>query len=79
MNAIQACEKFWCNAAELDAAWQEAKVTKFGDIFYCGLAAINGDSLYVFNAFFMVMRSKFVGADNKMHSFEVQRESEKLS
>ena len=79
-NAMQACEKFGCNAAELDAAWQEAKVVKFGGGFYCGLVSVKDQSpLYVFNAFFMVMRSKFVGDGVSIHCYEVQWEPTKLS
>eukprot|EP00984_Skeletonema_dohrnii_P029466 scaffold20123_cov106-Skeletonema_dohrnii-CCMP3373.AAC.6 len=77
---MQACEKFGCNAAELDAAWQEAKVVKFGGGFYCGLVSVKDQSpLYVFNAFFMVMRSKFVGDGVSIHCYEVQWEPTKLS
>ncbi|KAL7498946.1 hypothetical protein ACHAWT_010296 [Skeletonema menzelii] len=79
-NAMQACEKFGCNADELDAAWQEAKVVKFGGGFYCGLVSVKDQSpLYVFNAFFMVMRSKFVGDGVSIHCYEVQWEPTKLS
>lgn len=47
-NAMQACEKFGCNAQELDAAWQKAKVVKFGGGFYCGLVSVKDQSpLYV--------------------------------
>jgi len=78
-NAMQACEKFGCNAEELDAAWQNAKVVKFGGGFYCGLVSVKDQTpLYVFNAFFMVMRSKFVG-DCSIHCYEVQWEPSKLS
>jgi len=78
-NAMQACEKFGCNAEELDAAWQKAKVVKFGGGFYCGLVSVKDQSpLYVFNAFFMVMRSKFVGKDDSIHCYEVQWDPKKL-
>lgn len=78
-NAMQACEKFGCTAEELDAAWQNAKVVKFGGGFYCGLVSFKDMTpLYVFNAFFMVMRSKFVG-DVSIHCYEVQWEPSKLS
>jgi len=79
-NAMQACEKFGCNAAELDEAWQAAKVVKFGGGFYCGLVSVKDQSpLYVFNAFFMVMRSKFVGEGVSIHCYEVQWDSSKLN
>ncbi|KAL3770672.1 hypothetical protein ACHAWU_004371 [Discostella pseudostelligera] len=79
-NAMQACKKFGCTAEELDAAWQAAKVVKFGGGFYCGLVSVKGQSpLYVFNAFFMVMRSKFVGEDMSIHCYEVQWDPKNLS
>jgi hypothetical protein len=79
-NAMQACAKFGCTAEELDAAWQSAKVVKFGGGFYCGLVSVKDQTpLYVFNAFFMVMRSKFVGEEMSIHCYEVQWDPEKLS
>jgi hypothetical protein len=65
-NAMDACKRFGCTANELDAAWGKAKkIVKFGGGFYCGLMSMGNDAgeLYVFNAFFMSMRSKFVGED----------------
>jgi hypothetical protein len=35
-NALEACKRFDCTAAELNDAWQQAKVVKFGGGFYCG-------------------------------------------
>lgn len=71
-NAMEACKRFSCNAAQLDEAWgKAAKVVKFGGGFYCGLVKYKTKELYVFNAFFMTMRSKFVGPDNSIHCYEV--------
>jgi len=79
-NAMEACDKLECTADELDKAWGSAKVTKFGGGFYCGLVSYGKkDPIYVFNAFFMSMRSKFVGSDTSIHCYEVQWESSKLS
>lgn len=79
-NAMQACKKFGCTAEELDAAWQKSKVVKMGGGFYCGLVSVKGQSpLYVFNAFFMVMRSKFVGEGMSIHCYEVQWDPKNLS
>jgi len=79
-NAMEACAKLECSADELDEAWSSAKVTKFGGGFYCGLVTFgNNDPIYVFNAFFMSMRSKFVGNDTSIHSYEVQWDPSKLS
>jgi len=80
LNAMDACKKFGCTAEELDAAWQAAKVVKFGGGFYCGLVSVKDQTpLYVFNAFFMVMRSKFVGEGVSIHCYEVQWEPKKLT
>merc|ERR1712166_354594 len=61
-NAKQAKAKLGCNDDELDAKWAKAKkakdLVKFGGGFYCGLV----DGLYVFNGFFMSMRSKYTGS-----------------
>lgn len=80
MNAMDACKHLGCDYTELDKAWQQAKVTKFGGGFYCGLVTV-GDKppVYVFNAFFMSMRSKFVGDGVSIHCYEVAWEPTKLS
>jgi hypothetical protein len=35
-NALEACKRFECTASDLNDAWQQAKVVKFGGGFYCG-------------------------------------------
>ena len=76
---MEACKRFNCNADALNDAWQKAKVVKLGGGFYCGLVTIKSVSLYVFNAFFMTMRSKFVGPNDSIHCFEIQWSPAKLS
>jgi hypothetical protein len=79
-NALDACKIFQCNAKELDAAWGKSKkVVKFGGGFYCGLVSMKDKELYVFNAFFMTMRSKFVEPGTSIHCYEVQWSPSKLS
>lgn len=84
-NAMEACKIFDCAPDELDAAWrqaeQEKKVVKFGGGFYCGLLSMGDDksSLYVFNAFFMSMRSKFVQKGTSIHCYEVEWKPSVLS
>jgi hypothetical protein len=78
-NALDACERFKCNAAALNDAWGKANVVKFGGGFYCGLVTVNGMSLYVFNAFFMTMRSKFVEGGASIHCYEIEWSPSKLS
>jgi hypothetical protein len=77
---MEACRIFQCDSAQLDAAWQASpKVVKFGGGFYCGLVELNGKKLYVFNAFFMTMRSKFVAPGCSIHYYVVEWDSTKLS
>ncbi len=79
-NALEACKRFICNADELDAALGKAKVVNFGGGFYCGLVSVKDQpALYVFNAFFMTMRSKFVGEANSIHCYVVEWDPAKLS
>jgi len=81
VNAMDACKKFGCDAAALNEAWSKSpKVVKFGGGFYCGLVTVGDhDPLYVFNAFFMSMRSKFVGADDSIHCYAVEWDPSTLS
>jgi hypothetical protein len=79
-NALEACKRFGCTPEELNEAWQQAKVTKFGGGFYCGKVTVKGKpELYVFNAFFMTMRSKFVGPGVSIHCYTVEWDPSKLS
>jgi hypothetical protein len=79
-NAMEACKRFQCTAAELDNGWQKAKLVKFGGGFYCGKMSVGGKpELYVFNAFFMTMRSKFVGPENSIHCYAVEWNPSTLS
>lgn len=78
-NAMQACEKFECDTAELNEAWQKVQAVKFGGGFYCGLVSMKGKELYVFNAFFMSMREKFVGEGASIHTYEVEWDPAQLS
>ncbi|GKZ01095.1 hypothetical protein MPSEU_001061100 [Mayamaea pseudoterrestris] len=78
-NAMEACKAFGCDSKELDAAWQKApKVVKFGGGFYCGLVSMNDKELYVFNAFFMTMRSKFVAPGCTIRYFVVEWDPKQL-
>eukprot|EP01064_Diplonema_japonicum_P038945 TRINITY_DN962_c0_g1_i1.p1 TRINITY_DN962_c0_g1~~TRINITY_DN962_c0_g1_i1.p1 ORF type:complete len:355 (+),score=112.34 TRINITY_DN962_c0_g1_i1:54-1118(+) len=75
-NAMDACEKLGCDAAELDRRWAQAKkdnkLVKFGGGFYCGeLTTAEGTSIYVFNGFFMSMRSKFTTPGTSIHYYTV--------
>ncbi len=60
-NALDACNQLGVDAMGLDKLWAKAKKVKFGGGFYCGLVEAPGKKpIYVFNGFFMEMRSKFV-------------------
>ena len=83
-NALDACKFLGINATELDAAWAKAKqagkLVKLGGGFYCGLIdTIPGKSpIYVFNGFFMSMRSKFVTPGTSIHYYVVDWNSKEL-
>lgn len=78
-NAMEACKRFECTPDELNAVWQKAKAVKFGGGFYCAKISVNDKpELYVFNAFFMAMRAKFVG-DNSIHCYVVEWDPSVLS
>jgi len=70
-NAMQACNKFGISADDLDKKWAAAKkagkLVKFGGGFYCGEI----DGIFIFNGFFMSMRSKFTG-DAKIYYYTTE-------
>eukprot|EP00406_Dinophysis_acuminata_P002454 CAMPEP_0179229672 /NCGR_PEP_ID=MMETSP0797-20121207/10450_1 /TAXON_ID=47934 /ORGANISM="Dinophysis acuminata, Strain DAEP01" /LENGTH=333 /DNA_ID=CAMNT_0020936739 /DNA_START=59 /DNA_END=1060 /DNA_ORIENTATION=+ len=82
-NAMDACTEFGCGADELNKAWaaskKAGKLAKFGGGFYCGLVDLNGKQLYVFNAFFMTMRSAFTAPGRSIHYFTVEWDPARLS
>ena len=83
-NALDACAYFGIDADALDSAWAKAKkankLVKFGGGFYCGMVdTIEGkEGVYVFNGFFMSMRSKFVLPNTSIHYYVVEWSSAKL-
>lgn len=80
LNAKDACEKFACDADALDKLWAACKkagdLAKFGGGFYCGKLTHDGQAYYVFNGFFMTMRSKFVEAGTSIYYYVVEWDSE---
>jgi hypothetical protein len=79
-NALDACKHLGVDAAGLDAIWNNAKKAKFGGGFYCGELPVEGkDSIFVFNAFFMTMRSKFVAPGTSIHYYVVSFDPEMLA
>lgn len=83
LNAKDACEKFGIDADALDKRWAECKkakdLVKFGGGFYCGKLEHEGTAYYVFNGFFMSMRSKFVQEGVQIYYYVVEWESDELS
>lgn len=82
-NAMQACEQLGLDPLQLQEAWKATmaanKHIKFGGGFYCGEIEANGKSLYVFNPFFMAMRSKFTAESASIRWFDVEFDVDKLS
>jgi hypothetical protein len=79
-NALDACKYLGVDAAGLDALWGKCKKVKFGGGFYCGKIEVAGKKpIYVFNGFFMAMRSKFVTPGTSIHYYVVDFDAEKLS
>lgn len=82
-NALDACEKLGCDSDELNKLWGAAKkadkLVKLGGGFYCGLVEKAGkEPIYVFNAFFMSMRSQFTAPGKKIHYYTVEWEEKDL-
>jgi len=83
-NAMDGCAKLGIDAAEMDTQWGKCKaakkLVKFGGGFYCGLIEIDGkDPLYIFNGFFMAMRSKFTLPGTSIHYYVVEWDPAELS
>jgi len=84
-NAKDACEKLGIGSDDLNKAWgackKSKKLVKFGGGFYCGLIdTIPGEApIYVFNGFFMTMRSAFVKPGSAIHYYSVEWDAKKLS
>mmetsp|Transcript_70910 Transcript_70910/g.163935 ORF Transcript_70910/g.163935 Transcript_70910/m.163935 type:complete len:414 (-) Transcript_70910:74-1315(-) len=83
LNAMDACAKFEIDAPALDKMWSECKkadkMVKLGGGFYCGKLEPEGKgTFYVFNGFFMSMRSKFVEPGASIHYYIVDWDASKL-
>jgi len=83
-NAMDGCKHLGIDADQLDAAWgkckKDKKLVKFGGGFYCGLVEIEGkEPVYIFNGFFMAMRSKFTMPGTQIYYYSVEWDSKSLS
>jgi len=84
LNALDGCAALGIDADEMDKQWgvckKAKKLIKFGGGFYCGLIEIEGkEPVYVFNGFFMSMRSKFTAPGTSIHYYVVEWENGKQS
>jgi hypothetical protein len=80
VNAMEACKRFGCTPEQLNDAWSKVDAVKFGGGFYCAKVSVQRKpELYVFNAFFMAMRSKFVGPDKEIRCYVVEWDPDELS
>lgn len=84
LNAKQACDKFAVDSDELEKMWEASKkvkpLAKFGGGFYCAKLEKEGvGTYYVFNAFFMTMRSSYVKKGASIYYFAVEWEAKDLS
>lgn len=79
-NAIDARAELGVDTAGLDALWSQTTKVKFGGGFYCGeIKREDKPSIFVFNAFFMTMRNKFVAPNASIHYFVVEFDPDTLS
>eukprot|EP00929_Paragymnodinium_shiwhaense_P040554 TRINITY_DN2115_c0_g1_i1.p1 TRINITY_DN2115_c0_g1~~TRINITY_DN2115_c0_g1_i1.p1 ORF type:complete len:574 (-),score=212.98 TRINITY_DN2115_c0_g1_i1:356-2077(-) len=82
-NAMDGCEHFGIDAAEMDKEWAACKkadkLIKFGGGFYCGDLTVNGKQGYVFNGFFMSMRASYVVPGKSIFYYVVQWDPKKMS
>lgn len=84
-NAKDACEQLGLDSDGLNSAWaackKAGKLVKFGGGFYCGLidTVAGKDPIYVFNGFFMSMRSAYVKPGTSIHYYSVEWDAAKLS
>ena len=79
-NALDACKHLNITADEIDALYAKCPKVKFGGGFYCGKMEVpNSEPIYVFNAFFMSMRAKFVAPGTSIHYYVVEFNPAELS
>lgn len=83
-NALDACAELGCDADQMAKAWGACKkagnLVKFGGGFYCGLIEMEGKKpIYVFNGFFMSMRSAFTAPGKSIHYYTVEWNEDDLS
>jgi nucleoside diphosphate kinase len=83
-NAMDGCHKLGIDADEMDRQWaickKAKKLIKFGGGFYCGSIELEDkEPIYVFNGFFMSMRSKFTAPGLSIYYYVVEFDANELS
>merc|ERR1712157_67017 len=83
-NAMDGCKELGIDADGLDKEWAKCKaakkLVKFGGGFYCGWVEVEGKTpLYIFNGFFMSMRSKFTKPGTSIYYYSVEWDPATLS
>jgi nucleoside diphosphate kinase len=79
-NAVDAMKELGVDLPGLDALWAKTTKIKFGGGFYCGeIKRDDKPSIFVFNAFFMTMRNKFVAPTASIHYYVVEFDPAVLS
>ena len=83
LNAMDGCAKLGLDADQMDAEWAKTKAARSS----CSSAAASimavevagKDPLYIFNGFFMAMRSKFSKPGTSIHYYVVEGEPAAMS
>eukprot|EP00299_Pterocystis_sp_00344_P008863 c3535_g1_i1.p1 GENE.c3535_g1_i1~~c3535_g1_i1.p1 ORF type:complete len:486 (+),score=93.97 c3535_g1_i1:59-1459(+) len=83
-NALDGCKHLGITAEQLDELWAQTKknnkLAKLGGGFYCGLVEVKDKKpIYIFNGFFMAMRTKFTTPGTSIYYFAVEWPASKLS
>jgi len=82
-NAMDGCAFLGVDAEKLDTLWGETKkagkLIKFGGGFYCAEVEHDGKKAYIFNGFFMSMRSAYVEPGKSIFYYVVEWDAAKLS
>lgn len=81
---MDGCAELKVDAEQLEALWatckKEKKMVKFGGGFYCAKVETEGNEpAYIFNGFFMSMRSKFTAPGTCINYFTVEWDAKDLS
>eukprot|EP00039_Didymoeca_costata_P002763 m.62426 g.62426 ORF g.62426 m.62426 type:complete len:312 (+) comp11508_c0_seq1:203-1138(+) len=83
-NAMDACQHLGITVPEIEKLWRESErnnnCIKFGGGFYCGRLDMQGkEPIFVFNGFFMTMRSKFTNTGASIYYYSLEFDAAALS